>query len=86
MLRTSGSLLADAGETQPPPREPYVQGITASSAVICWVNERPGAPSGPSTRLWAVRRRCLRSASSLVISKTLPAGRRLLYQCIDDVL
>jgi len=42
VLRASRSLLGGAGETQPP-REPYVQGITASSAIICWVNERPGA-------------------------------------------
>ena len=43
VLRASRSLLGGAGETQSPPREPYVQGITASSAIICWVNERPGA-------------------------------------------
>ena len=24
-----------------PPREPYVQGVTARSAVICWVSEYP---------------------------------------------
>jgi 3',5'-cyclic AMP phosphodiesterase CpdA len=43
VLRASRSLLGGAGEAQPPPREPYVQGITASSAVICWVDERPDA-------------------------------------------
>ena len=43
VLRASRSLLGGVGEAQPPPREPYVQGITASSAVICWVNERPDA-------------------------------------------
>jgi predicted phosphodiesterase len=39
VLRASRSLLGGAGETQLPPREPYVQGVTASSVVICWVNE-----------------------------------------------
>lgn len=29
------------GETQPPPREPYIQNVTASSAVIAWVDEKP---------------------------------------------
>jgi acid phosphatase type 7 len=41
VLRAARTLLRGAGETQLPPREPYVQGITASSAVICWVSERP---------------------------------------------
>jgi predicted phosphodiesterase len=40
VLRAARSLLGGAGETRPP-REPYVQGITASSAVVCWVSERP---------------------------------------------
>jgi acid phosphatase type 7 len=39
VLRASRSLLGGTGETQLPPREPYVQGVTASSVVICWVNE-----------------------------------------------
>lgn len=43
VLRASRSLLGGVGEAQPPPRKPYVQGITTSSAVICWVNERPDA-------------------------------------------
>jgi len=30
------------GEVQPPPREPYVQSVSASSAVIAWVSEEPG--------------------------------------------
>ncbi len=38
MLRASRSLLGGAGGEAQPPREPYVQGITASSAVICWVS------------------------------------------------
>ncbi len=42
MLRAWRSLLSGAGGTQPL-REPYVQGVTASSAVICWVSERPDA-------------------------------------------
>jgi predicted phosphodiesterase len=29
------------GEVQPPPREPYVQSVSASSAVIAWVSEEP---------------------------------------------
>jgi predicted phosphodiesterase len=39
VLRASRSLLGGTGETQLPPREPYVQGVTATSVVICWVNE-----------------------------------------------
>jgi acid phosphatase type 7 len=42
VLRAWRSLLSGAGGAQPP-REPYVQGVTASSAVICWVNECPDA-------------------------------------------
>jgi acid phosphatase type 7 len=42
VLRAPRSLLGGAGEAHSP-REPYVQGITASSAVICWVSERPDA-------------------------------------------
>jgi acid phosphatase type 7 len=41
-LRAARSLLGgDTGLEQP--REPYVQGITASSAVVCWVSEQPGS-------------------------------------------
>jgi acid phosphatase type 7 len=41
-LRTARSLLGgDTGLEQP--REPYVQGVTASSAVICWVSRHPGS-------------------------------------------
>jgi acid phosphatase type 7 len=29
------------GEVQPPPRQPYVQSVSASSAVIAWVSEEP---------------------------------------------
>ncbi len=29
------------GEVQPPPRQPYVQNVSASSAVIAWVSEEP---------------------------------------------
>jgi hypothetical protein len=43
VLRSVGTFLGGTGETQPPPREPYVQGVTASSAVICWVSEGPEA-------------------------------------------
>ncbi len=31
------------GETQPSPRDPYVQNVSSSSAVIAWVSEKPGA-------------------------------------------
>src|ERR687885_193629 len=41
VLRAARTLLCGVDGRQPPPREPYVQGITASSAVICWVSERP---------------------------------------------
>jgi hypothetical protein len=41
-LRTSRSLLGGATGLEQP-REPYVQGVTASSAVICWVSEHPGS-------------------------------------------
>ncbi len=30
------------GDTQPPPRGPYVQNVSASSAVIAWVSAKPG--------------------------------------------
>lgn len=30
------------GEVQPPPRDPYVQSVSASSAMIAWVSEEPG--------------------------------------------
>ncbi len=30
------------GEAQPPPRDPYVQSVSASSAVIAWVSKEPG--------------------------------------------
>src|SRR5215211_5913114 len=41
-LRTARSLLGGATGLEQP-REPYVQGVTASSAVICWVSEHPGS-------------------------------------------
>src|SRR5918999_4972707 len=31
------------GEVPPPPRQPYVQSVSASSAVIAWVSEEPDA-------------------------------------------
>src|SRR5215208_7769457 len=31
------------GEVQPPPRQPYVQNVSVSSAVIAWVSEEPDA-------------------------------------------
>jgi hypothetical protein len=41
-LRAARSLLGgDTGLEQP--REPYMQGVTASSAVICWVSGHPGS-------------------------------------------
>jgi len=43
VLRAAGSFLGGAGETDPPPRGPYVQGVTAYSAVICWVRTDPDA-------------------------------------------
>jgi acid phosphatase type 7 len=41
-LRVARSLLGGATGLEQP-REPYVQGVTASSAVICWVNQHPGS-------------------------------------------
>jgi predicted phosphodiesterase len=41
-LRTARSLLGGATGLEQP-REPYVQGVTASSAVICWVSQHPGS-------------------------------------------
>jgi acid phosphatase type 7 len=41
-LRTARSLLGGATGLEQP-REPYVQGVTAYSAVICWVSEHPGS-------------------------------------------
>lgn len=41
ILQATRSLLGAAGS--PAPREPYVQGVTACSAVICWVSEVPDA-------------------------------------------
>src|SRR5918997_4760207 len=40
-LRTARSLLGGATGLEQP-REPYVQGVTAYSAVICWVSQHPG--------------------------------------------
>ncbi len=43
-LRAARSCLGSTAETGPlPPREPYVQGVTASSAAICWVGKGPDA-------------------------------------------
>jgi 3',5'-cyclic AMP phosphodiesterase CpdA len=40
------SLLDTAGNrAQPPPRDPYVQSISASSAIIAWVSEKPDVGS-----------------------------------------
>jgi acid phosphatase type 7 len=41
-LRAARSLLGSATGLEQP-REPYVQGVTSSSAVICWVSEHPGS-------------------------------------------
>src|SRR5829696_9287986 len=41
-LRTARSLLGGATGLEQP-REPYVQGVTASSAVICWVSQHRGS-------------------------------------------
>jgi predicted phosphodiesterase len=41
-LRTARSLLGGAKGLEQP-RGPYVQGVTASSAVICWVSQHPGS-------------------------------------------
>jgi hypothetical protein len=41
-LRTARSLLGGATGLELP-REPYVQGVTAYSAVICWVSQHPGS-------------------------------------------
>jgi predicted phosphodiesterase len=37
------SLLRTAGEPEPPPRDPYVQSVLVSSAVIAWVSDKPEA-------------------------------------------
>jgi len=36
------SLLEGALASRPSPRGPYVQGVTATSAIICWVSKAPG--------------------------------------------
>jgi len=41
VLRAVGTFLGGAGEANPSPREPYVQGVTGHSAVICWVSAGP---------------------------------------------
>jgi acid phosphatase type 7 len=41
-LRTARSLLGGATGLEQP-RGPYMQGVTASSAVICWVSQHPGS-------------------------------------------
>ena len=41
-LRVARSLLGGATGLEQP-REPYVQGVTACSAVISWVSEHPGS-------------------------------------------
>jgi acid phosphatase type 7 len=42
VLSAVRSLLDRTHLEEPPPREPYVQGVTASSAVIAWVGDEPG--------------------------------------------
>jgi acid phosphatase type 7 len=41
-MRTARSLLGGAAGLEQP-REPYVQSVTAFSAIICWVSEHPGS-------------------------------------------
>jgi acid phosphatase type 7 len=43
VLRAAGTFLSGASEENLSPRESYVQGVTASSAVVCWVSEHPGS-------------------------------------------
>ena len=43
VLRAAGTFLGGDGEANTPPREPYMQGVTAYSAVICWVSAGPDA-------------------------------------------
>jgi predicted phosphodiesterase len=43
VLRVAGTFLGGDGEANTPPREPYMQGVTAYSAVICWVSAGPDA-------------------------------------------
>jgi acid phosphatase type 7 len=42
-LLRAGRSLINAAAPGPSRREPYVQGVTATSAVICWVGEEPAA-------------------------------------------
>jgi acid phosphatase type 7 len=39
---TRSRLVNLRGEAQPPPRDPYVQSVSTSSAVIAWVSKEPG--------------------------------------------
>jgi acid phosphatase type 7 len=43
VLRAAGTFLGGDGEANTSPREPYMQGVTAYSAVICWVSAGPDA-------------------------------------------
>jgi predicted phosphodiesterase len=43
VLRAAGTFLGRNGEANTLPREPYMQGVTAYSAVICWVSAGPDA-------------------------------------------
>src|ERR687890_310921 len=43
VLRAGGTFLGGDGERNTSPREPYMQGVTANSAVICWVSAGPDA-------------------------------------------
>jgi acid phosphatase type 7 len=42
-LRAARTFLGGDSETNASPREPYIQGVTAYSAVICWVSASPDA-------------------------------------------
>ena len=43
VLRAAGTFLGGDGEANTLPREPYMQGVTAYSGVICWVSAGPDA-------------------------------------------
>jgi hypothetical protein len=81
------SLLRTTGEAEPPPRDPYVQSVLASSAVIAWVSGEPDVGCveyGETPRLGHKEIDTRVDRRHAVTLSGLDPGSTYYYQVVED--
>src|SRR5919199_3630785 len=81
------SLLRTAGEAELPPREPYIQSVLASSAVIAWVSDEPDVGCVEYGETWQLGRKEIDTRVGrrhAVTLSGLEPGSTYYYRVVED--